>query len=68
MIELLVSVCLIDDPQRCKDVHLTYVAESVTPHQCVMYGQVELAKWSEGHPKWRISKWRCQPAHRVAKI
>lgn len=68
MIELLVSVCLIDDPARCKDVRLSYLAEGLSPYQCVMSGQAEIAKWSEGHPKWRIAKWRCQTAGRVAKI
>lgn len=33
-----------------------------------MFGQVELAKWSESHPKWRIEKWKCQKAGEVAKI
>lgn len=68
MIELIVSVCLIDEPNRCKDVRLNFLAESVTLHQCVMFGQVEIAKWSEGHPKWQVAKWRCRPAETVAKI
>ncbi len=68
MIELLVTVCLINTPGECKDVHLSYTADSVTPHQCMMFGQAELAKWSEGHPKWRIEKWKCQKPGEVAKI
>ncbi len=68
MIELLASVCLITSPGHCKDVHLTYTADSVTPRQCMMFGQSELAKWNEAHPKYRVDKWRCQPAGRVANI
>ena len=68
MIELLATVCLITTPAQCKDVHLSYTADSVTPHQCMMFGQAELAKWSEGHPKWRIEKWKCQKPGEVAKI
>lgn len=68
MIELLVSVCLITDPQQCKDVRLSYVADGMTPRQCLMGAQPELAKWSAGHPKWRIDKWRCQKPDEVAKI
>ena len=37
MIEILVSVCFITDPAKCKEVHLTYAAEAVTPHQCMMF-------------------------------
>jgi hypothetical protein len=68
MIEILLSVCMVSDPQRCKDVHLTYAAESVTPHQCMMFGQAEIAKWSTGHPKWRVDRWKCQKPGQVAKI
>lgn len=68
MIELVLSVCFVADPGRCKDVHLTYMAEAVTPHQCMMYGQPEISKWMEGNPNWRLQKWRCGVPHQVAKI
>lgn len=44
MIEILLSVCMVSDPQQCKDVHLTYTADSVTPHQCMMFGQAEIGR------------------------
>ena len=68
MIELVLSVCFVADPARCKDVHLTYVAHSVSLHQCMLYGQTEAAKWSEGNPNWRIQKWACGNTRQVAKI
>jgi hypothetical protein len=68
MIELLISVCLIHQPATCKDVHLSYVAEALTPYACLMRAQPELARWAEAHPKWRIEKWRCQDPKQVAKI
>ncbi len=68
MIELVLSVCFVADPARCKDVHLTYMEGNATPHQCVFYGQSEIAKWSEGNPNWRIEKWKCGAAKQVAKI
>jgi hypothetical protein len=68
MLELVVSVCLADDPSRCKDVSLVYMAENVTPMQCMMMSQVEIAKWAEGHPKWVAKRWSCRPAGRYAKI
>lgn len=68
MLELLLSVCLIDAPERCKDVALTYSAENFTPFQCMMGAQPEIAKWSEGHPNWVVKRWVCQPAGRFAKL
>ncbi len=68
MIEIVVAVCMIDEPERCKDVRLTYMAESVTAHQCMMLGQAEIAKWTEGHPNWRVTRWTCGTARQLAKI
>ena len=59
MIELVLSVCLLGEPKVCKDVHLTYVAESVTPMQCLMGSQPQIARWIELHPKWGVKRWRC---------
>jgi len=50
MIEVVAMVCFISDPNNRKVVHLSFAAESVTPQQCMMYGQMELAKWTEGNP------------------
>ncbi len=59
MFELIISVCLINSPQNCKDVHLTYMGQLTTPHQCMNRGQPEMAKWSSYNPGWSIRKWRC---------
>jgi hypothetical protein len=68
MIELLISVCLLAEPGRCKDVALTFVGETLTPFQCMMGAQPEIAKWSQVHPNWSVRRWTCQPAGRIAKI
>ncbi len=86
MIELVVAVCLIDQPSQCKDVYLNFespgISEgasispgaapseraSVTPQQCMMNGQMEMAKWIGEHPNWQIKKWRCGIAGQMAKI
>lgn len=59
MIELVMSICLIAEPSRCKDVRLSFAEENVTPHACLMNGQIEIAKWMEGHPDWQVAKWSC---------
>jgi hypothetical protein len=68
MIELLVSVCLISEPERCKDVSLVFDGDSVTPMQCMMGAQPEIARWIEANPKWQLKRWACQPAGQIAKI
>jgi len=66
MIELVVSVCLADDPTRCKDVSLIF--DEMSAAQCMMMSPVQIAKWSESHPKWVAKRWTCRPAGSIAKI
>jgi hypothetical protein len=69
MIEVVALVCSMQAPLRCKDVHLSFAAESFTPQQCMMYGQMELAKWRNEHPGWFIAHgFKCGQAGRYAKI
>ena len=68
MIELVFAVCMIDQPSRCKDVHLNFEAENVTPRSCMMNGQFAMAEWVGEHPNWTISKWSCGIAGQVAKL
>lgn len=68
MIELTMAVCTLASPYYCKDVHLTFEAQSVSITQCALFGQFEMAKWSGEHPNWHINKWQCGLAGQVAKI
>lgn len=67
MLELVLSVCQIADPSHCKDVRLNFAEENVTPMQCLMGGQVEIAKWINFHPDWQVAKWSCARAGLLAK-
>ncbi len=70
MLEIAAAVCLIATPAKCQDLKLTFEADaaSVTPQQCMSYGQIELAKWAVDHPTWRIAKWSCREAGQVANL
>jgi hypothetical protein len=68
MIELALIVCLSADPHKCKDVGLVYDSEALTPMQCLMRAQPEIAKWAETHPRWQVKRWTCRPAGKFAKI
>lgn len=68
MIELVVAVCMIDQPTRCKDVTLNFEGETVSANECMTSGQIEMAKWAGEHPNWVIQKWHCGRAGEFAKL
>lgn len=68
MLELALVACLADDLTRCREAHLTYMADSVTPMQCMMASLPEIAKWNEFNPKWVVKRWTCRRAGLFAKI
>ncbi len=68
MIELVMAVCMIDQPSRCKDVTINFAAENLTVNRCLMSGQLEMAKWIGEHPNWVIRKYTCRQAGEVAKL
>ena len=65
MLEILVAVCSIAAPQHCKDVHMNLVSDNVTPRQCLMLGQIEIAKWIDANPNWQVKRWICARAGRL---
>ena len=69
MIELLVSVCFIAEPARCKDVALIFAAVPGVELQCQMgmAGQDQIAKWREAHPHWTVKRWTCRRAGKFAR-
>jgi hypothetical protein len=68
MIEIAAVMCMFSSPEQCRDISLNFEAETVSPASCMMNGQMELAKWSEVHPGWRVARWSCRPAGQVAKL
>lgn len=66
MIELIALICLASSPNVCRDEAITASA-NVTPFQCLMGAQIELAKWANEHPGWRVMGWKCQRAGMMAR-
>jgi hypothetical protein len=58
MIELLISVCLIEGSD-CRDVSMLYDAQDVSLMTCMVSGQAEAARWQMEHPAYRIERYRC---------
>lgn len=64
MLEMILTVCLIDNPARCKDVHLNSAANY---SQC-MNDQPSMAKWVGDNPNWVIKSWHCNGAKQEATL
>lgn len=58
MIELLFIACLSTAPDQCRERSLVFT--DISPMQCLMGAQPELAKWTAGHPNQEIKSWRCK--------
>lgn len=65
MIELLFVVCLSGTPDQCQQRSLVFT--DLTPSQCMMGAQPELAKWVETHPRHVIRHWRCRAVDRLER-
>lgn len=61
--EIVLCVCMLIEPAHCKDGHVQ-VASALDANlqvalNCLRQGQTEDQKWIEGHPGWRIDRWKC---------
>ncbi|WP_073198350.1 hypothetical protein [Roseovarius marisflavi] len=59
MIELLFIVCLRAQPEICEDRAFQYTDRST--RGCMAEAIPQLSLWAKDHPRWRISRWSCQP-------
>jgi len=61
MISIVISACLIANPNVCSDYRLPLAIE-VDARRCLFQAQPHLPRWAEQHPKWQIKRWRCASA------
>jgi hypothetical protein len=61
MLTLVMTACLLVDMKHCQEQHLLFSSEELTPMQCVMGAQPEIARWQDEHPKWFVKRWSCTP-------
>ena len=60
MIAMILSACLIGEPDVCRD-HRVPLAPDISVLQCMKNGSAFLARWNEEHPRWRVVRWQCRP-------
>jgi hypothetical protein len=58
MIAIVISACLVGNPNVCKDYRVP-LAEDVDAKHCVVDAQPHFANWAAQHPNWIIKRWRC---------
>jgi hypothetical protein len=66
MIELVITICLLEEPFRCKNDHLTGFDQSL--FSCMVSSQPVVAKYMETKPRWFAKKWQCLPTGQQANI
>ncbi|SFB12083.1 hypothetical protein SAMN05421688_3042 [Poseidonocella pacifica] len=64
MIELAFVACLVTVPDHCENRSMLFT--DITPMQCAMGAQPELAKWVGSHASWRVREWRCAMRDKTA--
>ena len=66
MVELVLSICLLDDAQKCREEHMVF--SDVSMLTCAIAGQAQVASFMERRPRWFVKRWACEPAGKFAKI
>jgi hypothetical protein len=61
MISIVISACLVGNPNVCKDYRVPLAVE-VDAKRCLFEAQPHLPRWAAQHPNWTIKSWRCASA------
>ena len=61
MMTIILSACLVADPNQCKDFRLPLDVDMDSTH-CAMSAPPYFAKWMDDHPAWQVVRWTCVPA------
>ncbi|GJE60300.1 hypothetical protein [Methylobacterium trifolii] len=56
---ILLSICLLAQPDRCREDRIELSYESTSPTVCLRRSQTALADWQAAHPEWHVTRWRC---------
>ena len=66
VIELALTICLLDDSRICREEHMTFANVSI--FTCMIGGQAQIADYMQRRPRWYVSKWKCQPAGQIVEL
>lgn len=67
ILELVVTLCLIQEPDVCRDSKMQ-IFENVTPMQCMSKSIEVIVKEMENKPQYFPKRWTCRPPLPYAKV
>ncbi len=59
MLSVILSACLIADPNQCRDFKIP-VDFKMPAKYCTAAATPVCARWANEHPQWQIKRWKCQ--------
>lgn len=59
MLAIILSACLIADPNECRDFTVPVDFRMETKY-CTIAAAPVFAQWAAEHPQWEIKRWKCQ--------
>lgn len=59
VVTLVLTICLLSAPEKCREERFQ-LGDQVTLTQCMSRSVMYVAQWSEQHPAFRVTKWRCE--------
>jgi hypothetical protein len=57
MVALVLVFCLQAAPASCTEER---PFSDLSPQDCLRHGEQYAIEWLSQHPKWRLSRWRCE--------
>lgn len=58
VIDLVLTICLVSNPSSCREERLHFENRGNLLN-CMFLAPAEIAKWTEEHPKLRVTRWKC---------
>ncbi|GLK69135.1 hypothetical protein GCM10008179_27730 [Hansschlegelia plantiphila] len=58
--DLVLLVCLAASPASCHEERVLMNVAEANSRLCMMGAIPALVEWTEEHPEWQVSRWKCR--------
>jgi hypothetical protein len=62
MVQIVMLVCRLTQPEICEEQHIQFAFQG-SLRRCMFAAQTYLAEWAGEHPQWMIKNFRCEYPH-----
>lgn len=59
MVELVLIVCSLIQPQECGVRQPAFESEYGSIRSCLVQGHLAVVRWELAHPGWKVQRWTC---------